>query len=160
MGLAGWRRSANRSRLHANSLLSGNLTGNFAILRHLETVLAQETAVLQPLIEQFPTQINREIISEIREFLSDNRDFFLESTIHFSRPFFCSGHGRNLFLPAVLQVRGTRCPAISCPQKCALDSGSRVLLPLLKLRIVCEPKGLPFMVHDHESSKCPVRSAP
>jgi hypothetical protein len=108
--------------------------------------LAQETAVLQPLIEQFPTQINREIISEIREFLSDNRDFFLESTIHFSRPFFCSGHGRNLFLPAVLQVRGTRCPAISCPQKCALDSGSRVLLPLLKLRIVCEPKGLPFMV--------------
>jgi hypothetical protein len=74
--LLGWRCSADRTRLHAISLLSGNLTGNFAILRHLETVLAQETAVLQPLIEQFPTQINREIISEIREFLSDNRDFF------------------------------------------------------------------------------------
>jgi hypothetical protein len=50
-----------------------------------------------------------------------------ESTIHFSRPLFCSDHGRNLFLPAVLQVRGTRRPAISCPQKCALDSGSGVL---------------------------------
>jgi hypothetical protein len=74
-GLPGWRRSADRTCLHAISLLSGNLTGNFTILRHLETVLAQEPAVLQPLIEQFPTQINREIISEIREFLSDNRDF-------------------------------------------------------------------------------------
>jgi hypothetical protein len=47
-GLLGWRCSADRTRLHAISLLSGNLTGNSAILRHLETVLAQETAVLQP----------------------------------------------------------------------------------------------------------------
>src|ERR1700733_10336386 len=62
-GLPGWRCSADRTRLHAISLLSGNLTGNSAILRHLETVLAQKTAVLQPLIEQFPTQANREIIS-------------------------------------------------------------------------------------------------
>jgi hypothetical protein len=30
--------------------------------------LAQETAVLQPLIEQFSTQTNREIISENRDF--------------------------------------------------------------------------------------------
>jgi hypothetical protein len=30
-GLPGWRRSADRTGLHANSLLSGNLTGNFAI---------------------------------------------------------------------------------------------------------------------------------
>jgi hypothetical protein len=37
-GLVGWRSSADRARLHAISLLSGNLTGNFAILRHLETV--------------------------------------------------------------------------------------------------------------------------
>jgi hypothetical protein len=56
-GLLGRRCSADRTRLHAISLLSGNLTGNSAILRHLETVLAQETAVLQPLIEQFPTQL-------------------------------------------------------------------------------------------------------
>jgi hypothetical protein len=64
----GWRRSADRARLHAISLLSGNLTGNSAILRHLETVLAQETAALQPLIEQFPTQAIREIISGNRDF--------------------------------------------------------------------------------------------
>jgi hypothetical protein len=30
--LAGWRRSADRTRLHTNSLLTGNFTGNFAIL--------------------------------------------------------------------------------------------------------------------------------
>src|ERR1700682_922718 len=30
--LAGWRRSADRTRLHANSLLTGNFTGNFAFL--------------------------------------------------------------------------------------------------------------------------------
>src|SRR6202048_618059 len=30
-GLPGWRRSADRTRLHANSLLTGNFTGNFAI---------------------------------------------------------------------------------------------------------------------------------
>jgi hypothetical protein len=32
-GMPGWRRSADRTRLHANSLLTGNFTGNFAILR-------------------------------------------------------------------------------------------------------------------------------
>jgi hypothetical protein len=64
----GWRRSADRARLHAISLLSGNLTGKFAILRHRETVLEQETAVLQRLFTQFPTQINREIILEKRDF--------------------------------------------------------------------------------------------
>jgi hypothetical protein len=31
-GVPGWRRSADRTRLHANSLLTGNFTGNFAIL--------------------------------------------------------------------------------------------------------------------------------
>jgi hypothetical protein len=30
-GLVGWRRSADRTRLHANSLLTGNFTGNFSI---------------------------------------------------------------------------------------------------------------------------------
>jgi hypothetical protein len=66
--MPGWRCSADRTRLYEISLQSGNLTGNFAILRHLETVFAEETAVLQPLIEQFPTQINREIISDSRDF--------------------------------------------------------------------------------------------
>jgi hypothetical protein len=64
----GWRRSADSARLYAISLLSGNLTGNFASFGHLETVLAQEPAVLQPLIEQFPTRINMEIISGNRDF--------------------------------------------------------------------------------------------
>jgi hypothetical protein len=40
----------------------------------------------------------------------------------------------------------------SCPQKCALDSGSGAVLPLLKLRIVCEPKGLPFIVSSMTTS--------
>src|ERR1035437_638280 len=31
IGWAGWRRSADRTRLHANSLLTGNFTGNFSI---------------------------------------------------------------------------------------------------------------------------------
>jgi pimeloyl-ACP methyl ester carboxylesterase len=31
--LPGWRRSADRTRLRANSLLTGNFTGNFVILR-------------------------------------------------------------------------------------------------------------------------------
>ena len=42
-GPPGWGGSADRTRLRANSLLTGNFTGNFAILRHLETVLAQKT---------------------------------------------------------------------------------------------------------------------
>jgi hypothetical protein len=39
---------------------------------------AQQTAVLQSLIEQFPTQANREIISENRDFQSSNREFYLQ----------------------------------------------------------------------------------
>jgi hypothetical protein len=34
--IPGWRHSADRAHLLAISLLSGNFTGNFAILRHLE----------------------------------------------------------------------------------------------------------------------------
>jgi len=77
--MLGWRRSADRARLHTNSLLSGNLTGNSAILRPVESFSAQETAVLQPLMEQFPTQINREIISVNRDFQSSNREFYLQN---------------------------------------------------------------------------------
>jgi hypothetical protein len=60
-GLAGWRRSTDRAGLQANSLVSGNFTGNFAILGLRDTIEDQETAALQPLPEQFPTQIIREI---------------------------------------------------------------------------------------------------
>jgi hypothetical protein len=37
-GLVGWRRSADRTSLQANSLVSGNFTGNFAILGPRDTI--------------------------------------------------------------------------------------------------------------------------
>ena len=61
-GLPPWRRSADRTYLRANSLLTENFTGNFAILKLRDSIWYQETAALQPLPEQFPTQINRENI--------------------------------------------------------------------------------------------------
>src|ERR1700722_12930976 len=67
--LRGWRPSADRARLHAISLLSGNFTGNFAILRHLEKVLEQETAAPQSLFAQFPTQLTGKIFQRTRNFL-------------------------------------------------------------------------------------------
>jgi hypothetical protein len=74
-GLPGWRRSADRTCLYENSLVSGNFTGNFAISGLLQPIPEQETAALQHFPEQFPKQINRENISRIREFLRDNRVF-------------------------------------------------------------------------------------
>src|SRR5258707_15889692 len=73
--MGGWRRSADRTRLRKNSLQTGNFTGNFAILKPRDTIWYQETAALQPLPEQFPTQINRENILRIRELSSGNREF-------------------------------------------------------------------------------------
>ena len=72
--LPGWRRSADRTGLRANSLLTGNFTGKIAIPRLLETILEQETAVPRRLFAQFPMQINRENISINREFVSGNRE--------------------------------------------------------------------------------------
>ncbi len=40
----------------------------------------RETAVLQPLLEQFPTQINRENILGNRESFSGNREFLLQTS--------------------------------------------------------------------------------
>jgi len=73
-GMDGWRRSADRTRLQPNSLLTGNFTGNFAISGLREPIPEQETAALQHFPQQFPKQINRENISMIREFLRDNRE--------------------------------------------------------------------------------------
>ena len=58
-----------------NSLLTGKLTGNFAISGVREPTPRQETPVPQRLIEQFPTQINRENILGNREFSARNREF-------------------------------------------------------------------------------------
>ena len=74
-GLPGWRRSADRTGLQANSLVSGNFTGNFAILGLRDTITCQETAALQPLLEQFPTQINSENILRISELFRKNSEF-------------------------------------------------------------------------------------
>jgi hypothetical protein len=73
--LPGWRRSADRTCLYENSLVSGNFTGNFAISGLRQLIPEQETAALRHFPEQFPKQINRENISRIREFLRDNRVF-------------------------------------------------------------------------------------
>jgi hypothetical protein len=59
----GWRRSADRARLQENSLLRGNLSGKLKILGALRTILEQNTADLQRLIEKFPIKLKREKIS-------------------------------------------------------------------------------------------------
>src|SRR3954463_14324887 len=66
--LPGWRRSADRTCLHTNSLLTGNFTGNFAILRPQNRFGRGRPPVLQGLFAEFPTRVNRENISKIREF--------------------------------------------------------------------------------------------
>jgi hypothetical protein len=73
--MPGWRRSADRTRLHANSLLTGNFTGNFAISGPQDRISEQETAALQRLFVKFPTEINRENLSKNRDFSADNREF-------------------------------------------------------------------------------------
>jgi hypothetical protein len=56
-GLAGWRRSADRTRLRFDSLQTGNFTGNFAISGLANTVSVLEIAVSQRIFTKFPTQI-------------------------------------------------------------------------------------------------------
>jgi hypothetical protein len=73
--LAGWRRSADRTCLQPNSLLTGNLRGKFMIFGLPAPLSMQETAVLQRLLVKFPTHINRENISRIREIFDLNREF-------------------------------------------------------------------------------------
>jgi hypothetical protein len=72
--LPGWRHSGDRTSLQEDSLASGNFTGNFAILGPRDTIWYQETAALQPLLEQFPTQIIRGNILGIKEFLNGIRE--------------------------------------------------------------------------------------
>jgi hypothetical protein len=67
-GMAGWRRSAHRTRLHLNSLQTGNLTGKITVSGLKAAIWERETAVPQGLFSRFPTQTNREITSGIREF--------------------------------------------------------------------------------------------
>ncbi len=57
-----------------NSLLTGKLTGNFAISTLLEAISERKTPVPQPLLGKFPTKINREIIFDNREVFGKNRE--------------------------------------------------------------------------------------
>ena len=58
-----------------NSLLTGNLTGKFAILGTRQPISMQESTVPQGLFERFPTKNNRENFLRIREFSDRNREF-------------------------------------------------------------------------------------
>jgi len=84
--LGGWRRSGDRTRLHANSLLTGNFTGKTALLGLLGPISRQEVPVLQPLLEQFPTRINREKFSKNREFYLGIREFLTATRSVFTYP--------------------------------------------------------------------------
>src|SRR5260370_29784283 len=67
-GLPGWRRSADRTRLQANSLLTRNFTGNLTISVSQKPISLHETAVLQRLLLKFPTRIIRENNLKNKEF--------------------------------------------------------------------------------------------
>jgi hypothetical protein len=58
-----------------NSLLTGKITGNFAISTLLEAISDRKTPVPQPLLGKFPAKINRENISKNREFFAGIREF-------------------------------------------------------------------------------------
>jgi len=59
----------------------GILQGILRFRGSRDTIQHQETAALQRLFEQFPTQINRENISKSREFLAVNREFHLQNDL-------------------------------------------------------------------------------
>jgi len=79
-----------------NSLLTGKLTGNFAILGPQKPISLHETTVLQRLFTKFPTQINRENILKNREFLSGNREFHLQGAQASISPTACSSDSDRL----------------------------------------------------------------
>jgi hypothetical protein len=56
------------------SLLTGKLTGNFAISGLLDAISERKTPVPQPLLSKFPAKINREIIFGNREVFRENRE--------------------------------------------------------------------------------------
>jgi hypothetical protein len=57
----------------SNSLLTGKLTGNFAISTVLEAILQPKVSVPQRLLAEFPTKINRENFADIRDRNGDIR---------------------------------------------------------------------------------------
>ena len=58
-----------------NSLLTGNLTGNFSILCLPRPFRRPVGEQIQTLAAKFPTQWNREFFQQNRELFLKNRDF-------------------------------------------------------------------------------------
>jgi hypothetical protein len=54
----GWRRSGDRASLQRNSLQTGNLTANFAILWPMGIGHIDKTAALHAFLLEFPTKLS------------------------------------------------------------------------------------------------------
>jgi hypothetical protein len=75
-GMAGWRRSADRTFLRANSLQTGNLTEKTQGSGGSGDDSRAEHCCGAALSEQFPMIFNREIISWISEMFDRNSEFY------------------------------------------------------------------------------------
>jgi hypothetical protein len=72
----------------SDSLLTGKLTGNFAISTVLEAILQPKVSVPQQLLAEFPVKINRENFADIRDRNRDIRVIYWHYvSVHFSHTF-------------------------------------------------------------------------
>jgi hypothetical protein len=94
--MPGWRRSADRTRLRLNSLLTGNFTGNFHVLADFNQFLSPEVAVPQGLLDKFPMPVNRELFEKNRESKSVNRELFSDNVRQRRLPAFNTSHDQAL----------------------------------------------------------------
>src|SRR5947209_14677445 len=100
----GWRRSADRTGLQTNSLLTGNFTGKFAISGLPTLNFEAESTAAQRLFAQFPTRINRENILKNREFCGENRESYSRTLFLRSVSTICS---RSRFANKESEMVGT-----------------------------------------------------
>src|ERR1700682_586497 len=104
-----------RTRLPGNSLLTGKLTGIFAISTLLEAISERKTPVPQPLLGKFPKKHNREFFRTNRELRIDNRDLAFDRwigvSVHFSHTCFFDGRTRSV-LTDNLQVSRRQRPRL------------------------------------------------
>src|SRR5260370_28748901 len=84
--MVGWRRGADRAFLQTNSLRTGNLTGNFALLSVQETYRERKTALLQALSCISVRKLTGVNYSKIREFSWRNREFYSPDAMHAPLP--------------------------------------------------------------------------
>ena len=86
------RQSRSNQSLHQNSLLTGKLTGNFAVLGVVLQIWHPINAKLQSVAVKFPKQKNREFFEASREITKLNRD----------QPAAVRHHVRNSLWPSTL----------------------------------------------------------